>query len=121
MIVRWVIIIFYQLAHCFPKSPIIPWAVLNKLIGFFPSVTKYPYNPKPFNNLAFISGPAFEIAIIVSFPMALMIYLNFLISISANCSAFEISNSVKAFLCLISASFYLVYSSNSASLSIFIA
>lgn len=37
---------------------LLPFAVLNKFTGFFPSVTKYPYNPNPFNNLAFNSGPA---------------------------------------------------------------
>jgi len=40
------------------------------LIGLFPSVTKYPLRPRPYNNLALVSGPAFAIAINVSVPIA---------------------------------------------------
>lgn len=75
-------------------SPTNPLAVLNKFIGFFPSVTKNPLSPKPLNNLALVSGPALAIAIIVSFPTAEIYYLNFLISISDNSLAFLISNSI---------------------------
>lgn len=63
-------------------------------MGFFPSVTKNPFNPNPFNNLALVSGPALAIATIVSFPTAEIYYLNFLISISDNSLAFLISNSI---------------------------
>ena len=35
----------------------LPLAVLKRLIGFFPSVTKNPLRFKAFNNLTFISGP----------------------------------------------------------------
>jgi hypothetical protein len=34
----------------FDISPINPLAVLNRLMGFFPSVTKNPLSPNPFNN-----------------------------------------------------------------------
>ena len=91
---------------------------MNKLIGFLPSVTKYPCNPKPCNNFAFVSGPAFEIATKVSFPIAEMIYLNFFISISDNYYYLVISKSNIALLCLISASFSLINYSTSASDSI---
>jgi len=69
--------------------------------------------------LAFISGPALEIATKVSLPIAPTIYLNFLISISASCYAFFTSNSIISLLCLTSASFSLDNYSISASLSIF--
>jgi hypothetical protein len=75
-------------------SPTNPLAVLKRLIGFFPSVTKNPFNPNPPNNLALVSGPALAMAIIVSFPTAETYCLNFLISISDNSLAFLISNSI---------------------------
>ena len=78
----------------FKFSPINPLAVLKRFIGFFPSVTKNPLSPKPPNNLALVSGPALAIAMIVSFPIAEIYYLNFLISISDNSFAFLISNSI---------------------------
>jgi hypothetical protein len=49
--------------------PIRPLAVLNKLIGEFPSVNMMLVKPRPCNNLACISGPACAIDCIVSRPM----------------------------------------------------
>ena len=70
-----------------------PLAVLNRLIGFLPSVTRYPLRPNPYNNFALVSGPALAIATNVSLPIALTIYLNLLISIYDRSLAFLASKS----------------------------
>lgn len=51
----------YNCYYC----PTKPWAVLNRFIGLLPSVIINPCNPKPSNNLAYISGPALAISTIV--------------------------------------------------------
>ena len=51
-----------------------------------------------------ISGPAVEMAAIVSAPMASTIFLNFDVSISESSRDFEISNSFCSLMYLISAS-----------------
>ena len=123
---KYVYLYEYNIFHGYP--PINPFAVLNRLIGFFPSVTRKPFNPNPDNNLALVSGPALAIAIIVSLPIDYTTYLNFLISISDNSLALLISNSLVAllykiisntFVYDISASYSFFYYSNSASYSTF--
>jgi len=76
--------------YCGP--PINPDAVLNRLIGEFPSVIKKLWRPSPLRSFACISGPACAIAQIVSAPIESTVSLNFSDSISDKRLALSISS-----------------------------
>ena len=63
-------------------GPIRPFAVVNRLIGEFPSVMRVDLIPSPARSFAWVAGPAFAMSLIVSLPIASTIFLNFSVSIA---------------------------------------
>ena len=97
------------------KSPIIPCAVLNRLMGLLPSVMSVDFSPRDWSSLTCISGPATAIAWSVWAPIASTWSLNLSVSIVASSFALFSSRSFCSFRYFSSASLALVSLSSSDS------